>query len=114
MWVVWNLRGRDENVNGRSRVCTGGGGSRGGDGAPESSGLAPLSGVPCSLGLAMVANLENGLFGVSLGGVVRGVAARDCKQGEPGGENGSGQGPTLRSSTILFKGGFPLSDLEGW
>lgn len=75
VWVVWNLRGRDEKVNERSRLGTGGGGEL-------ESGLAPFVGVAFGLGLAMLANLENGLFAVSLGGLVRGVVARDYWQGE--------------------------------
>ena len=72
MWVVWNLRGLDEKVKERSRL--GKGGERG-EGCP--SRLAPFAGVPFNLGLAMEANLENGLLAASLGGVVRGVVARD-------------------------------------
>lgn len=73
VWVVWNLRGLEENKE-RSRLGMGGGG---GDGESCVPGFAPLVGVPFDLGLAMLANLENGLFAVSLGGVASGVVARD-------------------------------------
>jgi hypothetical protein len=69
-----------------------------GDGGEGGEGLAPFAGVPFDLGLAMLANLANGLLEVSVSGVVTpGDVARD-----------------LRSSTILFKGVFPPRDLEGW
>ena len=70
----------------RSRLGMGAG--EGGEEEPESSGsgLTPLMGVLVSLGLAMVANLENGLFPVSVGGVVRGVVVRDYRQGESKGK----------------------------
>ena len=67
------MRGLDEKVNERSRLGKDGGE----DGEEWASGAVPLVGVPFSLGLAMLANLENGLFAASVGGEVRGVAARD-------------------------------------
>lgn len=55
------------------------GGNRGdGEGGePLASGLVLFVGVPLSPGLAMLANLANGLFASPVGGVVRGVVVRD-------------------------------------
>lgn len=84
VWVVWNLRGQDEKVNERSIL------GRGTGGGNEGEWTSPLMGVPMgvSLGLAMLANLEKGLFAISLAGVARGVAARDYRQDELQGKQG--------------------------
>ena len=66
------MRGLDEKVNERSRL-----GKDGGEDGEWAAGVVPLVGVPFSLGLAIFANLENGLFAASVGGEVRGVVARD-------------------------------------
>lgn len=57
----------------------------GASGSSSGDGEMVRLGVALSLGLAILANLANGLFALSLGGDARGVVARDWEvQGQSG------------------------------